>query len=115
MTDWLPMPIQPSYEGTQGTAKPRMLSSKFGDGFKQDTPDGMNPIERSFTIQWNTINSADAAKIIAFLNAHAGIPFYYRTPREIAPRTWVETGRQHSVPYPQQDSLTVQLEERFVY
>ena len=115
MIDTLPMPIQPSPNGTSGSKKPRLLTVKFGDGFKQDTGDGLNATERSFTIVWDPIQANDADTIEAFLAAHIGVPFYYTQPREIAPRTWIATGYQRTHPYPTQDALTVQLEERFVY
>ncbi len=115
MTDTLYPPIQPSYQGTQGDNKPRLITNSYGDGYKQDTPDGLNPQNRTATLVWDPIRSTDAATIIAFLDAHVGVPFAYCLPRELAPRNWIWTSRTHTYPYPIQDALTVMLEERFVY
>lgn len=115
MTDTLYPPIQPSYQGTQGDDKPRLITNTYGDGYKQDTPDGLNPILRTPTLVWDPILSTDAHTIMTFLDAHVGVPFYYTLPRDLAPRTWIWTGRQRTYPYPTQDALTVTLEERFVY
>jgi phage-related protein len=115
MTDTLYPPIQPSTQGTQGDVKPRLITNTFGDGYKQDTPDGLNPILRTPTIVWDAILATDADTICQFLDAHVGVPFAFTLPRELAPRTWIWTSRQRTYPGPTTDALTVMLEERFVY
>lgn len=116
MTDTFYPPIQPSPQGTQLQEKPRLLVTTFGDGIKQTTPDGLNPVDRTATVTWSPIQATDADTIVAFLNAHIGQTFFYCLPREIAPRAWVEVGtRQRTYPYPNQDALTITLEERHIY
>lgn len=115
MTDTFTPPLAPSPQGSQEQDKARSLTAKFGDGYKQDSADGLNPIDRSLTLSWDPIQAADVATINAFLDAHVGVPFWYTAPREIAPRAWVWTSRQRSYPYPTQDSFSVTLEERFIY
>jgi phage-related protein len=115
MADTLIPPRQPSTGGTSGTAKARMLSSKFGDGYKQDSADGANSIERTQTLVWDPVTIDESAAIIAFLDAHSGVPFWYRLPRDQAPRAWIWTSRDLTHPNGIDDALTVSLEERFVY
>lgn len=115
MTDTLTPPRPPSVNNTQGQIAPRMITNKYGDGYKQDLADGVNPLERSYTLTWDPIGMGEADDIIAFLEAHVGTPFYYQLPREPAPRTWVWTSIARSYPLPVDDTLTVSIEERLVY
>jgi phage-related protein len=115
VTDTLIPPQQPSFSGTSGSVKARMLSSKYGDGYKSDAPDGANPLDRTQTLAWDPILIDDAKTITDFLDAHVGTPFYYRLPRDRAPRMWVFISYDRTHPYPAQDALTVSLEERIMF
>jgi len=114
MTDTFSPPRNPSLNGTQGATAMRALSVKFGDGYRQDQADGVNPWERTYTLQWEFLSAAEAWAVTTFLEAHVGTAFYYTLPHEIAPRTWVCTGIQRSHPMPTYQSMTVTLEERFL-
>jgi phage-related protein len=115
MTDTLIPPRQPSNSGTSGNAKARTITSKFGDGWKQDSADGANAIERTQTLSWDPIISTEADTLVAFLQAHVGVPFWYTLPRDIAPRGWVWTTYDRTYPDPKFDALTISLEERYIY
>jgi phage-related protein len=115
MTDTLTPPRQPSSAGTSGSVKPRLLTSKFGDGWKQQGPDGVNPLDRTQTLAWDPILKTERATIVAFLEAHVGVPFWYTLPNETVPRGWVWTSISRSHPDAKFETLTVELEERFIY
>lgn len=108
-------PFIPSPNNTVVSITPRLISAKFGDGYRQDFGDGVGFVDRQHTVTWDPINKSDADMICQFLDGQVGVPFYYTLPRELGPRRWVWTGRQRSYPYPDQDALTVTLEERFTY
>lgn len=114
MVDTLTPPRQPAYNATQGQVTPRMIDNRYGDGYKQSIADGVNPIQRTWTLSWDYLSIAEADAIEAFLDSHVGAVFYYRLPREQAPRTWIWTSRQRTPVLPNEDSLTVSIEERFV-
>ena len=108
-------PRPPSTSGTSAQTKPRMISTTFGDGYVQDTPDGSNPNTRSWTLSWDPLQPSEASSMVAFLDAHVGQPFYFTIPGDVAPRTVVQAGYSTSYPSPTTMALTLQLQERFVY
>jgi phage-related protein len=105
----------PSPQGTQLTAAPRLIGTKYGDGYQQENADGVGHVERSHTFSWDPIDRGDAQAIVDFLDSHVGVPFALTFPRELLPRQVVWIGRQRSSPYPTQDALSVTVEERLVY
>jgi len=114
MTDTLTPPRQPSVDSSQKTTAARILTAKYGDGYKHDTPDGANPLERSWSLVWNPILESEVAMLEFFLETHVGTAFYYVMPREIAPRTVVWTQMQRTYRESVLDGFTVTLEERFL-
>lgn len=115
MTDILVVPIAPSPNNTSGSITPRLLSASLGDAYRHELADGLNPFETSYTLTWELLPEADAEALVAFLKAHIGVPFFYRLPRDQAPRTWVWKSLQISHPLPLHDTVTITVEERFVY
>ena len=115
MTDTLVTTTPPSYSGTGGTVELRMLNVQFGDGFIQTTTDGLNPARSQYTIVWDPIPADEASTIEAWLRARVGQAFYFRLPREQAPRTFVCTSIRREFPLPNHDRLTIMIDERFVY
>lgn len=58
-----------------------LISSQFGDGYKQETPNGINYISDVFTLPFNNKSLSEGRDIIAFLRAHAGgIWFWFTDP-----------------------------------
>ena len=82
-------PIAPS-PGTQVKPKIKLLKAEFGDGYTQYTPDGLNSIKRSLTLNWETLLPSQAASIVSFLTAQGGYkPFYYTPSDETTPIKWL--------------------------
>ena len=115
MTDTLTVPRAPSSNGTMQDVTARMLTSGYGDGFKTSAPDGVRPFDRTQTLYWEFITVEEVNAIAAFLETHVGTPFYFRLPREQAPRTWVWLKTQRGHPLPSDDSFMISLEERPVF
>lgn len=113
--DTLVPPRAPTPAGTSAQTKPRLIQTNFGDGYNQISPDGANPFQRSWNLVWDPIEPTEADAIVTFLQAHVGVPFYFTVPREVAPRTVIWATYQRTHPYPVEDSLTLQLQEWFVY
>jgi phage-related protein len=95
------------------TDTPRMISNQFGDGYAQDSPDGLNVWTGKVNLTWSPVPVDTALAIRNFLRAQVGAPFFYTLPREIAPRLWVCTSMTRSYPHPAQDSFVATFEERF--
>lgn len=65
--------------GTSGNSELAMWSAKFGDGYSQDIPNGMN----SETQKWNVEVSGyekDMQAVVNFLRAQNGLPFQWKPP-----------------------------------
>lgn len=62
--------------------KPAILEAKFGDGYSQRAPNGINPNLEVWSIQANSLkNSSEADAFEAFLRAQSGvIAFQWTTP-----------------------------------
>lgn len=89
MTDTFSPPVTPSIGGgTDVTA--RTNEAPFGDGYVQAQPDGLNPIEQTWSLSWNnTLTKAQLKQIFDFFAAKAGAtPFFYTLPFETTPRKW---------------------------
>ena len=55
--------------GTQANVTFRVAATKFGDGYEERAPDGLNPINREWPLSFVDIDDAVADEIQAFLEA----------------------------------------------
>lgn len=62
-----------------GTATQRVRKAQFGDGYSQTVPDGINSTVLSYTLQF-VGSAATIGAILAFLDAHVGVGFYWAPP-----------------------------------
>lgn len=88
--------IAPSYAPTC-RRKPRVLSTKFGDGYEQRGLDGIHPDLRIWDLRFQYLPTADADTVEAFFvtNNAAVTPFDWTPPRGAASkficRNWSRT------------------------
>ena len=113
MIDTFAPRVAPSVGGTSLDETPAILTTKFGDGYTQDMPDGLNSVRGAVSLSWDPIQPSDADTMIAFFRAQSGRKFFYTLPRETVPRQWIATKWHRAYPYAASDSFTVSLEERF--
>lgn len=74
MADW----VWVESPGTSLEEEPRVRGAKFGDGYEQLAPEGLNTIMQMWPLQFNDVAPEVAADMIAFLRAHKGVtPFNY--------------------------------------
>ena len=90
MTDTFTPPVAPSTDLTAQTTA-RVNEAGFGDGYVQRTPDGLNSLDQTVSLQWaDTLTKAQVTEIRQFFEAKLGAtPFFYQLPDEDAPRKWV--------------------------
>lgn len=69
---------QPAYGGPVAQ-RPRTLNNKFGDGYEQRTPDGINNKLRTWNLTFNRV-LADIAAINTFLTDKGGVTSFTWTP-----------------------------------
>ncbi len=80
-----PTTIQPvTSDDYSFTETPRVRTAKFGDGYEQRTPDGINAMEREFpALVWTPLSAANKDVILNFLRARKGSePFRWTPPAE---------------------------------
>lgn len=104
--------IAPSWNPVS-TRRPRVLATKFGDGYEQRGLDGIHADLQSWQLNFSPIPITDADTIEAFFitNQTAITPFVWTAPRAAVAskflcRTWTRT-----ITSPNTDSLTATFEE----
>ena len=88
----------PSYT-TELTWQPDILSVRYGDGYAQEMPDGINSDRLRFNLVFQKVRDTDAASIVAFIRATGGtIPFLWTPPAPYngAALMWKCKNYQHS-------------------
>lgn len=86
MATFIP-PVTPD-QGMDVNSEPRFISTAFGDGYKQEIPDGINALQRKMSPRWTNAKYAEANPIIAFLEAKSLTrePFWWTPNGETSPR-----------------------------
>jgi phage-related protein len=86
MATWV-MPVLPDEEMSVD-CEPRIIESKFGDGYSQEAGDGINNLQREMNPRWTNLRKAEADAIIAFLEPRAKTrePFWWTPNGESAAR-----------------------------
>lgn len=73
-------PRKPTMDGTSITTSSDVLSTKFGEGFDQESPDGPISVRDSYSLTW-VGTPAQIQEMYDFLKAKGGyIPFMYTVP-----------------------------------
>lgn len=61
--DWAESP------GTQLTEEPRVAATRYGDGYEERGPDGLNPLRQQWTLNFRDVEKKVADDIVAFFRA----------------------------------------------
>lgn len=65
-------------------------SVKFGDGYEQRRPSGLNSVAESWQVSWSAISRADYELLYGFLVARRGVEaFMWQAPWDSMPKRWV--------------------------
>ena len=76
-----PYVLYPPTYGADEDIGDAILVAKFGDGYEQSTPDGINYEKSSWSLTWENHPLADADFIWRFLRPKVGLtPFMWKTP-----------------------------------
>ena len=71
---------KPDKSMTRST-KPKVLFAQFGDGYEQRLADGINTLEETFQVSFNTRTKEEIDYIVAFFENKAGVTaFTYTIP-----------------------------------
>lgn len=83
--------------------QPAVYSARFGEGYEQNTPRGINFMPQSWEVQFKCRSSSVADAILAFLAGQGGNQkFQWTPPRATSPitvlcRKWSDTSRPGGV------------------
>ncbi|WP_439444434.1 phage tail protein [Xanthomonas translucens pv. translucens] len=64
---------------SSGKATGAVRRAKFGDGYAQTAPDGINSVTRSYSLSFTGMKP-QMAEIVSFLEAHVGRSFFWTPP-----------------------------------
>ena len=73
MADW----VWVESAGTALDEEPRIKSARFGDGYEQTAPDGINAEGQSWSVQFDGVENSIADEMIAFLRTYGRVGFNY--------------------------------------
>lgn len=73
-------PVRPKTSSPTRTVN--VISNSFGDGYEQETADGLNPVRTELTLTWPVLTIEQTKDIDAFFIANAGKAFYFALPGE---------------------------------
>ena len=59
--------------GTSLDEAPKVLETRFGDGYAQRQADGLNPLAQQWSLKFSEVENAVADDILAFLRARGGV------------------------------------------
>lgn len=71
MVTFTPNPA-PTYGPTSKTTTPRILETKYGDGYRQRMADGINSLEQQYEAGWENITTAEKNALIALFVGWGG-------------------------------------------
>lgn len=74
-------------EGMQVTEKPSVVTVKFGDGYQQRRPAGLNAQLKTFQVVFRVTTDAEREALSAFLSWHGGYRAFCGSPRNITGRS----------------------------
>lgn len=87
--------------GTQLSEAPRVASTRFGDGYEERAPDGLNPIEQRWSVAFRGVENGVADAIVAFLRARVSpvigleafdwTPLWHTTAIRVVCESWSRT------------------------
>jgi len=81
-------PLPPSLE-PQGTRRARLLTVPFGDNYGAVSPNGLNPLDEIWSLEWPPLTEANAAIIDQFFKDHIAKSFFWLAPRDTVLKKWL--------------------------
>jgi phage-related protein len=79
MSQAMPLPTRIS-QGATKRVKQRILQARFGDGYFQTAPDGINSIYEEWDIQWENLTLAERTTVVTAIYAVGATDYLTWTP-----------------------------------
>lgn len=83
--------------GTQLSMMPRVSSTRYGDGYEERAPNGLNPLQQRWALAFRAADNSEADAMMAFLaerlnalglEAFDWTPLWSTTPIKVVCREW---------------------------
>lgn len=97
----------------QASERPRVLSSKFGDGYEQRVADGINVRPLTYDLQFKNRSATEAGNILTFLRARNGVESFDWTPPNGSAGKYVCREWNHSPDQVDRYTVTAKFEQVF--
>lgn len=94
----LPFCPQPGYTSEN---EPRRKVNQFGDGYQQRITDGLNPLQRKYSVAFN-LNKKQAAVLDSFFTNHGGVKAFHFKDKDrglvkvVCPKWTTTKGKTHT-------------------
>jgi phage-related protein len=98
--------------GAQERTIPRVLSTRFGDGYEQRIADGINTLPRMWQVAF-TAETTSIDDVTDFLTARAGVEAFIWTPPRGASGNWICRDWNVDMLDASVQRVTATFEERF--
>lgn len=102
--------IAPSFSSEVDHA-PRLLATKFGDGYEQRAEDGLNPDLEIWSLSFGHVTDTVAADLETFCKAHRVVNFTWTPPRSAVQRRFTVKGWKRTFDNPNVNTLTATFTE----
>lgn len=99
--------------GTSGEGEFALYSSKFGDGYSQDIPLGMNNEFQRFSVVVSGY-SAQVQPVFDFIRAQKGQPFQWKAPKTAGLTWWKCRRYSHNDQGGDYTTLTMEFEQAYM-
>lgn len=67
-------------QASQGKVEFRISEMRYGNGYSQRTPDGINAVIEMWDVAWENITSTEFNNIVAALDTAKGVDYFIWTP-----------------------------------
>ena len=103
-------PRPPSVEAARQETTYRVLRTDFGDGYSQRAADGLNSIQKEWTLEWANLTNEEADEIVNFFEGRLGADaFFWTPPKATVTQTWICTGHSRIEIDAEHSTVTAQL------
>jgi len=102
--------IDPSY-GLSKSSSPRVLETRFGDGYSSRLVFGLNQDLKKYQLKWNNLSETDSDTIEDFLVARKGQESFDWTPPGDSAGKYICRNWNKTIPYTNRASLSATFEQ----
>jgi phage-related protein len=101
-------------QSSSRTKKQRIIQAQFGDGYSQETPDGINSILETWSLRWSNLTTSERDTLVAMLDSVGSTGIITWTPQGETEKTYKMTPDGYSESWSSGDLHNISLSLRQV-